>query len=100
MEKLAYFKISTLGLGLFFFLFFSHVYAQSSRQECQFEINRMRDIYIVILRKIPAMPPLAKISPGIKRALDDAETSRDAGDYSGCVANMQRQIAIVQGYAR
>jgi hypothetical protein len=74
--------------------------SQVSRQDCQAEINKMREIYIVILRKIPAMPPLAQLSPGIQRAINDGEMRRDSGDYSGCVANMQRQIAIVQGYAR
>ena len=70
------------------------------KQSCQGEINRMRDIYIIILRKIPAMPPLAQLSKGIVTALSDAERSRDEGNYDQCVTEMQRQIKIVEGYAR
>jgi hypothetical protein len=73
--------------------------AQYSRQDCQSEINSMREIYIVILRKIPAMPPLAQLSSGIQRALNEAEASRDATDYRNCVTNMKRQISIVKPYA-
>jgi hypothetical protein len=75
-------------------------FAQYSRPDCQSEINRMREIYIVILRKIPAMPPLAQLSRGIVRALSDAESSRDAGDFNQCVVQMKKQIQIVEGYAR
>jgi hypothetical protein len=74
--------------------------AQYSRPDCQSEINRMREIYIVILRKIPAMPPLAQLSQGIVRALNDAESSRDAENYNQCVVQMRKQIQIVEGYAR
>lgn len=75
-------------------------YAQNTNQECQAEIKKMREIYIVILRKIPAMPPLAQLSPGIERALNEAEMNRNSGDYRSCVINMQRQISIVERYAR
>ena len=60
----------------------------------------MREIYIVILRKIPAMPPLANLSRGIQDALTDAESSRNAGNFNQCVVQMRKQIQIVQGYAR
>jgi hypothetical protein len=75
-------------------------YAQFSYQDCQSEINRMREIYIVILRKIPAMPPLAQLSRGIQRALNDAESSRDARSFDQCVVQMRKQIQIVEGYAQ
>ena len=90
------------GLMLAFPLFFAPLpsLAQYSRQDCQSEITRMREIYIVILKKIPAMPPLAQLSSGIQRALNDAEMSRDAGDFKSCVTNMRNQISIVQSYAR
>ena len=81
-------------------LFSEHAFAQYTRQDCQSEINRMREIYIVILRKIPAMPPLAQLSQGIQRALNDAESSRDAGNFNQCVEQMRKQIKIVEGYAR
>jgi hypothetical protein len=74
--------------------------ADYSRSDCQSEINRMREIYIVILRKIPAMPPLAQLSQGIQRALNDAESSRDSGNFNQCVVQMRKQISIVEGYAR
>ena len=74
--------------------------ADYSRSDCQSEINRMREIYIVILRKIPAMPPLAQLSQGIQRALNDAESSRDSGSFNQCVVQMRKQISIVEGYAR
>ena len=76
------------------------VFAQYSSTDCQSEINRMREIYIVILRKIPAMPPLAQLSRGIQLALNDAESSRDAGNFNQCVVQMRKQIQIVAGYAR
>ena len=76
------------------------VFAQYSNTDCQGEINRMREIYIVILRKIPAMPPLANLSRGIQGALSDAESSRDAGNFNQCVVQMRKQIQIVQGYAK
>ncbi len=60
----------------------------------------MKEIYIIILRKMLAMPPLAQLSSGIQRALNSAEISRDAGDYKSCVANMQSQISIVQSYTK
>lgn len=82
-------------------LLYSNItFAQFSRQECQGEINHMREIYIVILRKIPAMPPLAQLSQGIQRAINDAESSRDNGNFNQCVIQMRKQIQIVEGYAR
>ena len=89
----------------FVFLLASLLYAnitnaQFSRQECQVEINRMREIYMLILRKIPTMPPLAQLSKGIQRALNNAESSRDSGDFNQCVVQMRKQIKIVEGYAR
>lgn len=92
--------IASLSLGSLLLFVSPPALAQYSVQECQTEISKMREIYIVILRKIPAMPPLAQLSPGIQRALTEAEASRDMGDYRSCVINMQRQISIVQGYAR
>ena len=70
-----------------------------SRQSCQKEINEMREIYISLLRKIPAMPPLAQLSGGVQRALNQAERSRDSGDFKSCVLDMQRQISIVKPYS-
>lgn len=75
-------------------------FAQYSRTDCQSEINRMREIYIVILRKTAAMPTLAQLSQGIQRALNDAEASRDNGIFNQCVSQMRKQIQIVEGYAR
>lgn len=74
--------------------------AQYSLQDCQAGINRMREIYIVILRKIPAMPPLAQLSQGIQRSINDAESNRDVGNFNQCVVNLRKQIQIVEGYAR
>lgn len=74
--------------------------SQRVLHDCQGEINRMREIYIVILGKIPAMPPLAQLSQGIVRALNDAESSRDAGNFNQCVVQMREQIQIVEGYTR
>ena len=92
----------SLRFVLFYLLIFNCkvAFAQYSPQDCQGEINRMREIYIVILRKIPAMPPLAQLSQGIQRALNDAESSRDAGNFNQCVVQMRKQIQIVEGYAR
>ena len=90
---------TSITLGLLLLLFSLPALAQYSRQDCQSEINNMREIYIVILRKIPAMPPLAQLSSGIQRALNDAEASRDAAEYRNCVINMKRQISIVKSYA-
>ena len=90
---------TSITLGLLLLLFSLPALAQYSRQDCQSEINNMREIYIVILRKIPAMPPLAQLSSGIQRALNDAEASRDAADYRNCVINMKQQISIVKSYA-
>ena len=93
-------KFSSLVLASFFIFASLPAFAQYLRQDCQSEINRMREIYIIILKKIPAMPPLAQLSSGIQRALNDAEMSRDAGDFKSCVINMRSQISIVQSYAR
>ena len=75
-------------------------YAQYSREGCQEQINRLRQIYIVILKKTPGMPPLAQLSPGIRRALDEGERNRDLGNYQACVDETKRNIKIVEGYAR
>lgn len=84
----------------FFMLASLPVYAQYSRQECESEIKKMREVYIVILKKIPAMPPLSQLSSGIQRALTNAEISRGAGDFKTCIINLKEQISIVQGYAK
>jgi len=67
---------------------------------CQDRINELRNIYIVILRKIPAMPPLAQLSLGIQRSLNEGESLRDSGNYQGCIQMLDRQIEIVRGYAK
>jgi hypothetical protein len=98
---LGFFQKSFLGVALSgCFLFASlPALAQYSHQECQVEISKLREIYVVILRKIPLMPPLAQLSSGIQRALSDAEMSRDAGDFKRCIVNMRSQISVVQSYA-
>jgi len=75
-------------------------HAQYSQKNCQEKINRLREIYIVILKKIPIMPPLAQLSSGIQRALNEGEKNRDAGNYVECVNETERNIKIVEGYAR
>jgi hypothetical protein len=100
MNSLNIFKLGKIFLGAMLITASGSVFPQYARQDCQAEINRMREIYIIILRKIPAMPPLAQLSSGIQRALNDAEMSRDNDDYRSCIVNMQRQISIVQGYAK
>jgi hypothetical protein len=100
MNSLNMLELRKIFLGAMLITASGSVFSQYARQECQAEINRMREIYIIILRKIPAMPPLAQLSPGIQRALNDAEMSRDNSDYRNCIVNMQRQISIVQGYAK
>ena len=76
------------------------VHAEYAKVECQNQINDLREIYIVILRKTPAMPPLAQLSPGIRRALDEGERNRDFGNYQACIDETKRNIKIVEGYAR
>ncbi len=100
MNSLNMFELRKIFLGAILITASGSVFSQFARQDCQAEINRMREIYIIILRKIPAMPPLAQLSSGIQRALNDAEMSRDNGDYRSCIVNMQKQIAIVQGYVK
>lgn len=100
MNSLNMLKLRKIFLGAMLITASGSVLSQYARQDCQAEINRMREIYIIILRKIPAMPPLAQLSSGIQRALNDAEMSRDNGDYRICIVNMQKQISIVQGYAK
>jgi hypothetical protein len=46
------------------------------------------------------MPTLAQLSKGIQRALNDAEASRNSGDFNQCVVQMRKQIQIVEGYTR
>ena len=46
------------------------------------------------------MPPLANLSSGIQRALNDAENNRDSGDFKSCIVNLKSQTAIVEKYAR
>jgi hypothetical protein len=60
----------------------------------------MREIYMLILRKIPAMPPFAQLSKGIQRALNDAEARRNSGDFNQCFVQIRTQIQIAEGYAR
>lgn len=76
------------------------VLANYTKTDCQNEINNLRRIYIVILKKTPAMPPLAQLGSGIQRALNQAESNKDAGNYKTCVENMKTHISIVEGYAR
>lgn len=71
-----------------------------TRDDCDTKIREMREIYIVILRKTPAMPPLAKLSPGIQSAINEAEIRMNNGAFEDCVSEMQRQIDIVKGYAQ
>ena len=77
-----------------------YVYAQVTKNECQEQIKDLREIFIVILRKTPAMPPLAQLSPGISSALDEGEKNRDLGNYRACVDETKRIIKIVEGYAK
>ena len=69
-------------------------------QSCQESINELRRIYIVILKKTPAMPPLAQLASPIKQALRKAEDYRDAGDFDNCINIASKTTQIMQGYAR
>ena len=93
-------KILKILLGIYSLLNSFSAFGQYARQDCTAEINRMREIYIIILRKIPAMPPLANLSSGIQRALNDAENNRESGDFKSCIVNLKSQTAIVEKYAR
>jgi hypothetical protein len=58
-----------------------------TRDDCDTKIREMREIYIVILRKTPAMPPLAKLSPGIQSAINEAEIRMNNGALSPVSTN-------------
>lgn len=67
---------------------------------CQSNIDRLRSDLIVILKKTPAMPPLAKLYGPLKSILNDAETSKTEGKYRDCVENTERGLKVSKAYAR
>lgn len=81
-------------------LLVGEVCAQYTKSECQQKINNLREIYMVILGKIPLLPPLAQLSSGIQRAINDGEKNKELGSYEACVQETESSIQIVQGYAK
>jgi hypothetical protein len=74
--------------------------AQYSRISCEEQIIKLRKIYIVILNKMVIMPPLAQLSAGIIKALDEGVKNLNSGNYQACVDGLTRNIKIVEGYAK
>jgi hypothetical protein len=46
------------------------------------------------------MPPLAQLSAGIIKALDEGVKNLNSGKYQACVDGLTRNIKIVEGYAK
>lgn len=74
--------------------------SDSYAQNCQESIDELRRIYIVILKKTPAMPPLAQLSSPINQALQRAENYRDMGDHDSCISIASKTSQLMRGYAR
>ena len=71
-----------------------------TKQDCLDKIDRMRVVYISILRQTPAIPPLAQLNKGMQSALNDAEEDVQNSQFSKCVTELTRQIEFDEPYAR
>jgi hypothetical protein len=90
-------KIKKLFIGLCV-IFATVTGAQSYRQECDAGINFLRQDLISLLRKTPAMPPLAEVYLAAKGRFDQIESMRNQGDFLGCANEAARVLQITKPY--
>lgn len=80
-------------------LFLSHnCIAQSSM--CNDKISQLNSDLQSILRKTPAMPPLAQIYSPLRGLYEDAKAARDVGDYQKCIQKADLALQHSRSYAR
>lgn len=66
--------------------------------QCRENLDRLRKDLIRILRKTPAMPPLAKLYGPLRRILNEEENNYRAGYYVQCIYNTERALRISSMY--
>ena len=92
------FMVSLIGLSL---TMVSVKYAEASPQlQCRGNLNELQRAMIVMLNKIPLMPPIAKVYQPIRDLESEAAQSEKEGDYDACVSQTELALQYARPYAR
>ena len=73
---------------------------QPPNNACNEKISQLNSDLQSILRKTPAMPPLAQIYSPLRDLYEQAKAARDAGKYSECVKKADSALQHSRAYAR
>jgi hypothetical protein len=73
---------------LFYFLaiFSNCSFANAQSGRCNDNLELLRQDLISMLKKIPAMPPIAQIYSPVRDLYDQAKDAANRGDYQSCVS--------------
>lgn len=72
----------------------------ASQKRCSDNINELRSVMIVMLRKIPIMPPVAQIYTPIKSLFNESIIHQSAKNYIKCIEKAELAIKFARPYAR
>lgn len=99
-------KLSTkpnlkIGLTSLSIMLASTSYVEASTQrQCSDNLNELRRAMLVMLDRIPIMPPIAQIYRPISSLKNEAEQSEKVGDFTSCVSISELALKYTKPYAR
>lgn len=69
-------------------------------EACRANLNLLGQDLISMLRKIPAMPPIAQIYTPVRRLYEEAKYARGRGDFKGCIEKTNLALKYSEPYGR
>ena len=81
-----------------YILFTPTAFSQSSKKQCESNIELLRLDLISMLNKTVAMPPVATVYVAAKKKYDSLQDMRNRMNYSECVDESQRVLNITKPY--
>ena len=74
--------------------------AIAQEEACRANLNMLGQDLISMLRKIPAMPPIAQIYKPVRRLYEEAKYARSRGDFESCITKTNLALKYSKPYGR
>ena len=69
-------------------------------EACRANLNLLGQDLISMLRKMPAMPPIAQIYTPVRRLYEEAKYARSRGDFESCIKKTNLALKYSKPYGR
>ena len=74
--------------------------ATAQDEACRANLNMLGQDLISMLRKIPAMPPIAQIYTPVRRLYEEAKYARSRGHFESCIEKTNLALKYSKPYGR